>query len=183
MRGDPAPRLLSLSLAVAMQVSSLNEVKIYSLSCGKSLPEVSRFPISRGSFVLGVRSSLCWPPGPLCPRGAPRPVCEPDREARVPPGAGPSFAGSWATLSWALVVVRGGQLGQTRGQTATLSCPCMCWCSTCSACPGLGVQRWTVRVCGWLRGGQRLPAVLDTTCPVVRAERGVLRDSGRARGR
>lgn len=27
-----------------MQVSSLNEVKIYSLSCGKSLPEVSHFP-------------------------------------------------------------------------------------------------------------------------------------------
>jgi hypothetical protein len=29
-----------------MQVSSLNEVKIYSLSCGKSLPEVSSRPLA-----------------------------------------------------------------------------------------------------------------------------------------
>jgi hypothetical protein len=47
-----------------MQVSSLNEVKIYSLSCGKSLPEVSpsRAP-SLGLFGSSPGScrSLLWP--------------------------------------------------------------------------------------------------------------------------
>lgn len=49
-----------------MQVSSLNEVKIYSLSCGKSLPEVS---LSSGCPRLEVYGNLLAgsPPRPLAP--------------------------------------------------------------------------------------------------------------------
>lgn len=39
-------------LGAAMQVSSLNEVKIYSLSCGKSLPEVSQVGSSSSRMPL-----------------------------------------------------------------------------------------------------------------------------------
>lgn len=59
-----------------MQVSSLNEVKIYSLSAGRSLPEVSEEPLPRGRPAAGRAAlaarregaearcdpSSCWPP-------------------------------------------------------------------------------------------------------------------------
>lgn len=44
-----------------MQVSSLNEVKIYSLSCGKSLPEVSALGVLRAG-----RPPLSWALAPAC---------------------------------------------------------------------------------------------------------------------
>lgn len=49
-----------------MQVSSLNEVKIYSLSCGKSLPEVSPLGV-----LLAGQPPLSWALALPCFRWAP----------------------------------------------------------------------------------------------------------------
>lgn len=52
-----------------MQVSSLNEVKIYSLSCGKSLPEVSHPAVLAGQPPLSSALSLaCFSWDRICPR-------------------------------------------------------------------------------------------------------------------
>lgn len=72
-------------LCPAMQVSSLNEVKIYSLSCGKSLPEVRHFGVPRLSrqppLSSALASVLAWPwPAPGSGR--------PGGQVAVPAGAG-----------------------------------------------------------------------------------------------
>lgn len=74
-----------------MQVSSLNEVKIYSLSCGKSLPEVRHFGVpllSRPPPLSSAPVSVLPDPGPAPGSGRPG-------EAR---GAGDRARGSWSPL-------------------------------------------------------------------------------------
>lgn len=70
-----------------MQVSSLNEVKIYSLSCGKSLPEVSQVgsSSSREAPLSSARS--------LAVSAGPWPA--PDREG---PEVRDGTWGSWSVL-------------------------------------------------------------------------------------